>query len=275
MTFSGSPIQVGLAEWLLSELDRPADSQGLQNGTSAKQEYIVSTSADDRVRVFHVKHAQTVSSFQEIATDISATTRARVFTYNAARAVVVRGSEAQLDFSDFLLDHLDKPEVVSSGQGRVTTSPDYRLPGSSDLARVFYLPSTRTILSFQELSTLVRAIADIRFQFTYNAPRAIVIRGTEQQLGLAEWLFTELSDSAADRGAATVDYGVAGSDNVTRVFYLKRIDDLKILESVASKTKFASGSNRVFVYSVASALVIRGTSSQIAIADRVIHGQDQ
>src|SRR5260370_1154820 len=66
----------------------------------------------------------------------------------------------------------------------------------ASLAVVFYLADPPTIQQFQELVTLVRSIADIRRLFTYNAPRAVVVRATADQIGLADWLFNQLDKPA-------------------------------------------------------------------------------
>ena len=75
------------------------------------------------------------------------------------------------------------------------------MPGASDdVVRLFYLTHTPTVRDFQEVATLVRTIAGFKRAFTYNEPRAYVVRGTMAQIGLAEWLLKQLDHPAARAG---------------------------------------------------------------------------
>ena len=71
---------------------------------------------------------------------------------------------------------------------------EYKMEGTDDnIVRVFYLTNTPTVQDFQEVATLVRTIGEIRRVFTYNSPRALVVRGTASQTALADWLVANLN----------------------------------------------------------------------------------
>src|SRR5689334_15794339 len=57
------------------------------------------------------------------------------------------------------------------------------------LHRVLHFTSTRAEPALKEMSTVIRAIADIR-QFSIDVPEnALILEGTAAQIALAEWLF--------------------------------------------------------------------------------------
>jgi hypothetical protein len=65
-------------------------------------------------------------------------------------------------------------------------------PDAENATRVFYLPHTATVQDFQKLAVTVRTTAAIRRVFTYNSARAMAVRGTLNQLDLAQRLLTDL-----------------------------------------------------------------------------------
>src|SRR5205814_31579 len=97
---------------------------------------------------------------------------------------------------------------------------EYRMPEASvdhgeTVVRVFYLPNTPTVQDFQEVATLVRTTAEIRRVFTYNANRALVMRGTAGQMAHAEWLIGQLSaPSTAQTNSAAREYRLSSAQSV-------------------------------------------------------------
>jgi hypothetical protein len=189
----GTAGQIALAEWLFTNLDKPTNV----SPDAAKHEYRVSDSADDVVRVFYLANPEVPTGVQEIATAVRSLASIRqMFIYNDLRAVVVRGTSEQINLAEFLFAQMDKPDIPAS-----RASAEFRM-GSDSLARVFYLPNTKTVQDFQQLVTLVRTIAELRYAFTYNTARAVGVRGTEEQIALAKWLIEDLD------GAKSPDSGV-------------------------------------------------------------------
>lgn len=181
----GTPEQIGMAEWIASELDRASVPQTSRSASSG--EYTVVP--NDVMRVFYVSNAKSVQDFQEIANATRTTAEIRrVFTYNTARAVVVRGTSNDLAMAQWLLTELDQP--ASSAQA----VPEYRVPGAADdIVRVYHLPQTASVQEFQTEANTIRSSTGIRRVFTYNAQRALAMRGTLNQLALAENLMQDLS----------------------------------------------------------------------------------
>src|SRR5207247_1168482 len=165
LVMRGTADQVGLAEWLVNTLETAQ--------ASAKLEYGMPSGSEDVVRVFYLAHTGTVQSLQEVATLVrSIGDIRRMFTYNRPRAIAMRGTADQAALAQWLFGELDKLVKDQSAH-------EYRLPGAvEDVVRVFYLPHSGTVQHFQEIATFVRSATQIRRAFTYNAPRALTLRGT-------------------------------------------------------------------------------------------------
>jgi hypothetical protein len=57
---------------------------------------------------------------------------------------------------------------------------------------VLYLAHAKTTQDFQKSATAIREATQIKRVFTYNAPRAMAVRGTADQIALAERLAIDL-----------------------------------------------------------------------------------
>ncbi|MBC7928669.1 MAG: hypothetical protein H7039_23750 [Bryobacteraceae bacterium] len=60
------------------------------------------------------------------------------------------------------------------------------------VVKVFYIKNATSVQELQEISTTIRSVTEIRRAFTYNAQYAILVRGTADQVALAEKLVQDL-----------------------------------------------------------------------------------
>lgn len=282
LTLRGTAAQVALAEWLFTGLDKSSSEQALQSQHWAKHEYRATDSADDIVRVFYLAYPDIPRGVQEIATAVSATAdRLRLFTYSDLRAVVMRGTSAQADLAEFLLAQMDRHGIELNPSQRLqsSASPEFRSDDfPENLVRVFYEPNT-TVLEFQEEYTLIRVMAHFRRCFAYNGARAIAARGTEGQLALAEWLFTELDKASipeARKDSSAHEYRLSPtSEELLRVFYLAHTDTRQRFNEIAAQVQSKTKNPEVSPFAPRGAIVVRGTAGQIELAARTIQDQDR
>src|ERR1041384_6326943 len=145
-------------------------------------------SAQDLDRTFYLTHTATTQQFLEVATTIRTITDIKqISTDNDQKSVAVHATAPQIAMAEWLFNELDSPIAQPA------MPHEYRTPGTSDdVVRVFYVITAPTVQDFQEVSTLVRIITDTRRVFTYNGRNALVLRGTDAQAALAEWLVKEL-----------------------------------------------------------------------------------
>jgi hypothetical protein len=260
LTLRGTADQLALAGWVYKELDK------VPSQDSAVQEYRIGS--DDVIHLFYLTHTTTVQDFQEIANLVRTASQIRnAFTYNTARALALRGTGDQLALADWITNELNQP----AQQIRSSAPHEYAMPGSEgDVVRIFYLPNVKTIQDFQEIATLVRTAATIRSAFTYNTPRALALRGTRDQIALAGWLINELNTNGQD------EYRVPNaSDDVVRVFYLPHTATVQDFQGIANTIRTATEIRTAFTYNAQRALALRGTVSQLALAERLVKDLDQ
>jgi hypothetical protein len=266
LALHGTAEQVALAEWLFTNLDKPTNVPP----SGAKHEFRVSDGADDVVRVFYLTNPEIPWGVQEISTAVRSLVNVRqMFTYNDLRAIVVRGTSEQVRTVEFLFNEMDRPGVPQTA----SASPEFRMSEPPfNTVRVFYLPNTKTIRDFQEVVTLVRSITYLRYAFTYNAARAVPVRGTDEQLALTKWLFENL-DAASHSGAS--EYRLSATDEFVRVFYLTHATTAERLQETATQIRSKTGIRNLFTYTVPGAIVVRDTAEKLALASRLIQEQDK
>jgi hypothetical protein len=189
----GTSEQIAVAAWIVNTLDRPAD----QRADSRDLQMPASSDArgETAVRVVYVSNAATPQDFQEIAVAarITADVR-RVFTLDASKAILVRATAGQISMFDWLVQQLDKPAARPAGAAHGSGTYEYDTAWDRDnMVQVFYVPQVSTVKDFQQFATRIRTAANIRRVFTYNAPRAIAVRGTIDQIAMAERMVNDLA----------------------------------------------------------------------------------
>ena len=219
---------------------------------------------EDTLRVLYAPGTANVQQFQELATVIRSIAQIRrVFIYNTPRAIVLRGTAAQVAMDAWLVENLDQPPVPAT--------QEYRAPdGADDVVRILYLPHTATVQDVQQVATAVRAMGDIRFTFTYTPHRALALRGTSGQMTMAAWLASTLDQRQA-QSAGKSEYRMSGvREDTLRVFYLPRSLTVETFQQSATSIGKQTEIRRVFVYNSARALIMRGTAEQIALAEKLV-----
>jgi len=220
-------------------------------------------SAQDRDRIFYLTHTDTPQQFMEVATVIRTIADIReAVVNNDLKSVTVRATAGQIAMAEWLFNELDTQTIQAS------VPHEYRVPGvNDDVVRLFYLTHTPTVQDFQEVATVVRTIANFQRAFTYNEPRAYVVRGTDAQIGLAEWLLKHL-DPAANRSSR--EYRMPGAnDDVVQGLYLSHTANVQDFQKAVTQIREATQIKRVFTYNSPRAFALRGTADQIAAAERM------
>jgi hypothetical protein len=222
-----------------------------------------SASAQDRDRTFFLTHTAAVQQFQEVATVIRTIADIQQAAVdNDQKSVTVHATAAQIAMAEWLFNELDTQTIQPS------VPHEYLVPGSpDDVVRLFYLTQTPTVQDFQEVATVVRTIAGFTRAFTYNEPRAYVVRGSVAQIGLAEWMLKQLDPAA---NSSTDEYRMPGSnDDVVRVLRLTHTANVQDFQKAVTQIREATQIKRVFTYNNPRAFAVRGSADQIALAERL------
>jgi general secretion pathway protein D len=86
------------------------------------------------------------------------------------------------------------PNTIFVTNDNVTKRRDYE----DYVVKVFYIKNVTTIQELQEISVTIRSVTEIRRAYTYNPLNAILLRGTAEQIALAEKLISDLDKPKAE-----------------------------------------------------------------------------
>jgi hypothetical protein len=139
---------------------------------------------------------------------------------------------------------------------------------------VLYLTHDETEKDTQEIVNLIRTTTDIRRIFPYAARRAIALRGTPDQIGLAEWLFSQMNKSAdllAAKAAAYEFPEPGGGIDAVRVFYLTHGETQQDTQEIVNLIRTTTDIQRIYPYAARRAIALRGNATQIALAEWLFH----
>jgi hypothetical protein len=263
----GTPEQIGLAAWLVKNLDQPV------GGAVFPVSEYRGLSDDTVVQILYLPHTATVQGFQEAANATRTVTEIRrMFTYNDGRAIAVRATPDQVAMAQWMIQQLDEAAAAQAPAQTLQNSPEYSA-GSNDVMRVFYLTNAKTTQDFQEIANAIRTTTEVRRLFTVNATRAMTVRGTPDEMAMVEWLAGELDKPAGSQPSqASGAYRVPGAaDDVVRVFYLPAAQSVQDFQGIANAVRSGTQTRRLFTYNAQRALAIRGTANQLALAENMIH----
>ncbi|HEY6330853.1 MAG TPA: hypothetical protein VI756_16095, partial [Blastocatellia bacterium] len=157
---------------------------------------------------------------------------------------------------------------------------EYQLPaGPDNIVRIYYVTNAQTIQQFQEIATAIRTIADIRRVYTYNLQKAIVTRGSSDQMSFVDWLLP-LMDRPVD---AKPQHSISGQytfpdphdDGTSRIFYVGYAATIQDFQSLATSLRTIAQIRRVYTYNAARAIALRGTESELSMAESLFNILDQ
>jgi general secretion pathway protein D len=99
--------------------------------------------------------------------------------------------EGAFDYLALLTHTFWKP--ISANMIFVTEdNPTKRRDYEDNVLKIFYVTNTTTVQEFQEIAQAVRTIPEVRRTFTYNAQKAIIVRGAADAVAMAEKIIHDL-----------------------------------------------------------------------------------
>jgi hypothetical protein len=184
----GTPDQLALTDWMIGMLDGPA-----KPGTQASRPYVEPANGRNEVaQIYFLANTQTPQAIQEIINSTrSISDLQRVFPYNRARALTIRGSADQMALADWLLKELDQPGQTNADSGQ----HEYQVPATiyrgPTVARVFYLGSALQPQAVQDLVNAVRTETKMQRAYPVHQVNALAVLGTGDQVARAEQIVKE------------------------------------------------------------------------------------
>ncbi|MGD1073228.1 MAG: hypothetical protein ABSB15_24205 [Bryobacteraceae bacterium] len=199
-TLRGWASQLGLAEWLLRAMDKPAGWQPptQESADHSSREYHLPKASFpfmDRnpvARVYYLTNTTTPLGVEEILQGLRVVGDIQqVYKCDEARLIAFRGTAANVDVGEWIIRKLDVP-TGGEAFARQKENPDagiLKLPndpaGHEDIVRVFYLEPALTQKEIYRVLAKIRTATNTRSIFQMSSPPAIVFRGTSAQLAQA------------------------------------------------------------------------------------------
>jgi hypothetical protein len=268
LTVKGTADQIAIAGWLTAELDKPGTAPGTRD-------FPFNDPRTPLAQIIYLSHVDNPRDLQDIVNAGRSTLdMQRFFPMNQQKAIVMRGSPAQVKAADWLLGELDQP----AGPQTSGSPHEYRLLAadwvtmSGDLVlQVAAVTHLETPQALQEATNLIRSVADVQRCYPIYSRRVLVMRADDDQIALVNWL-VKLLDGPGRQG--TQEFKVGGSGNqVTQVAYVNAATPqslLDIVNEIRSQTKM----QRVFPFNPRKAVALRGTADQLARAQQVIQSRN-
>lgn len=188
-------------------------------------------------------------------------------------AIAFSGTPAQLKLVRPLIAELDQPTAAPLPDN--SAGHEYPVPGGGGhLARVFYVKNAAHPQAHQEVMTALRTLEDFHSITPCWSRRALVMRGTRQQLEFASWLMSEVDRPAApqaDIPDGLRQYQFAGSGEFVRIFFLKPPRSPQQLQQKFVAIRAQANISRAFPITAAHAIAARGAAAQLQLAERAVN----
>jgi hypothetical protein len=257
LTFSGPIEGVALVQWVLPQIDKTT-------GDSALHEYRLPSG--DLARVVFVPNAEKPQQMQELLTVLRTVADVqKIYTSSSNHALVMRGPEWEVLFSQWIIDQLNVP----AGQKPDTTpreftvgGPDFR--GMGHGARLNFLASVAQPRQAMELLTVLRTVGDVMKVFSYTSSHALVLRAGDIDLQRAEWLIQQL-DLSAGHPAGTGTFTAPTGDDVTRIFSVPNATP-QWIQGALNNMRSELNIKKTFSTTSPANLIVRSTADQVAAA---------
>jgi hypothetical protein len=261
LSISGTSEQVRVTAWVITELDRPIAA------TPPPPSSILTLDTkdpDNTIRVFYPSQLSSNQDFMEVLTAIRTISDIRyAAAYTSHRAVVLRGSREQIDLAEWMLAELNR-ESPQQSYVFPKSGPDFQR--GENQVRVFRFARAKDTQQFNEAQTMIRTITDTRRVYPNVSKRAIVLRGTEEQIDMTRWILAQVDKALPLTAKATSgDYNMKEGD-VLRMFYLDASLTVQAFNEKQTAMRLATGIRRVFPYASGLTIAARGTAAQIAQA---------
>jgi type II secretory pathway component GspD/PulD (secretin) len=256
----GDNGQLDTIQWLITGLDKaPQPAPAL-----TARDFRVPPDGAEAIKILYLAHSTTPQALQETVNAIRALSDVvRIFPDNAQHAIALRGNDSQVALSEWLAGELDQPNRQNT---------EFRLTdGSRNLARILYPTKIDSAQQLQEMVNTVRGIAEITRLMPYNPRAALVMRGTDDQLRMAEFVFHAL-DQPTDSSAAPEFVGPR-ADDIVRVYYLSQTATPTQLQQMVNAIRTTTNLTRLMPYPARKAVAMRGTTQQLTQAAQLIQTQ--
>ena len=240
-------------------------------------------------QALHFANTDSRQGMQEINNAIMSITSIPAALDLTQRTLEVRGSADKIELAEWVFNELDRPATAQALQTPTSTTYTEQLPNGktlTEVVRVFYFGNSPSPKRIQEKVNTIRAIAEIvRVMPVFDERCAIVLRGSVDRMGLAEWLFNELNQLPTAQRSRVLQYRLSPAtadpdhSDLTRIFYLSGTANAQqVFNAIRSSIKMPDSRHpdfpRMMPDTEQNVLVIRASDSQMADAEKLVQQLD-
>jgi hypothetical protein len=263
ITITGTAAQIAIAEWVALRLD--AGSAG------TPQLYTVPDASDDTIQVIDASAAQSPAALQQLVNVVRTTADAnRVFPFNATKSIVMRAPSERVKLASWLVGTLLAPPKSVPAEFLLMNDPT-RYPQKR--IHLYVFQKATSPYAIQEMINTVRTVADINRVFPFNQTHAIVARGNDDQIAIADWLSSMLDKIPPGQGEASAHIQIQfppTPDIEERVFYLPATTGQADIQQLVNRIRTDTKMNIVIPSLSAMAISMRGSATQVAQAEEIV-----
>ena len=220
-------------------------------------------------QVFSFSSADTPQAMQEIANAVRSIGEiAQTSLQMDARTLTVQATPSGEALADWLLREFDAPQSSPSQDPQVASYAG--LTDSSDQLRVFRLAHPTGPQPFQEVVNSIRVVPDMSKVFPSFTKAVIAVRGSADQLALAEWLFKQLDQPPAAPGQMRAEqqfHSALTNLPEVRVLYFAHATTAPERQPVVNAVRVIPELTHVFPVMSQGAIAMSGPADRIALAE--------
>jgi hypothetical protein len=238
-------------------------------------------------QVFHFTYEQAPIGMQEITNAIRTVPEITQASFDmGSKTLTLTATPAKMAIASWIFTTMDQPAPASHA------TQEYRPAGSvNDVVRILFLAHPGTTQSFQEIVNSVRTIPEMTKVFPYVAQHSIVIRGTENQVAMSEWLFHQVdlpaglqpvqSPAAHQYVNQVVDNPHVSRANpnplpqdLTQVLFLSHEWTAPNMQQIVNTVRTIPELTKVFPCTATGAVAVRGMPATVALATWIFNQLD-
>ncbi len=226
--------------------------------------------AGDRVtQVLSFSSADTPQTMQEITYAIRGIGELpQTSLQTVSRSLTIQATPVSQALASWLFQQLDAPQSAPPQGSQVDSYSG--LSGSSDQLRIFRLAHPVGAQAFQELVNAIRVVPDMSKLFPSASKELIVVRGSGDQLAVAEWLVKQLDQpppQPGERRAEQQFHSALSQLPEVRLLYYAHVTTAPEQQPVVNALRVIPELTHVFPVSAQGAIAMSGTADRIALAE--------
>jgi len=271
LVITGDAEELGFADWIVKSLDEPSSARPMSFTVRATN--YRDPRAATSVKFIYPARIATPQHLQEAVNAVrSIADIQRVVAFSDQNVLLMRGTADQTALAEWLLRDFDTTAAgAASHETREYTYPDSMVgvQHRSTAVRIYHPTHITTPQQMQEAINGIRSIADVQRLVAFTGGGAIVLRTSESEVALADWLEKELDQPASAASARAFPMPTDSSQTV-HTFYLPNAAGPRDLQNSLNIVRQATGIQRAVVYQTNAAIILRGTADQIEKASGLL-----